>query len=89
MPNGSALGGEVVAKEINYEMIEHYGTVSTDKRGWELAVTLVSWDGREPKIDIRKWSPEPGKMSKGITMTLEEAKILAEIILRIGATEND
>jgi len=41
---------------------------------------LVSWSGRDPKYDIRSWSPDHKKMGKGITMTKDELKTLAQII---------
>lgn len=49
--------------------------ISTSKKGWNKELNLISWNGREPKYDIREWSPEHDKMGKGITLS-EEAKSL-------------
>ena len=33
----------------------------------------VSWNDNAPKYDIRDWEPKHEKMSRGITLTEEEA----------------
>ncbi|MGP1361387.1 MAG: YdbC family protein [Candidatus Fimenecus sp.] len=58
---------------ITYDIIEELGTLSENSKGWEKQVNLISWNGAKPKYDIRDWAPEREKMSKGITLTEEEA----------------
>ncbi len=41
---------------------------------------MVSWNNRDAKYDIREWSPDGDKMSKGITLSEEEITILKEIL---------
>ena len=65
--------------EIKYEITEHLGTISETARGWTREVNMISWNGREPKVDVRDWSPEHDKMSKGLTFTKEELQELAKI----------
>ena len=65
--------------EIKYEITEHLGVISETARGWTREVNMISWNGREPKVDVRDWSPEHDKMSKGITFTKEELQELAKI----------
>ena len=62
--------------DIQYEIVKQLGVISTSKKGWNKELNLVSWNGREPKYDIREWSTEHDKMGKGITLTEEEAKTL-------------
>ena len=52
--------------EIKYEITEHLGVISETARGWTREVNMISWNGREPKIDVRDWSPDHSKMSKGL-----------------------
>ncbi|MDO5717902.1 MAG: PC4/YdbC family ssDNA-binding protein [Tissierellia bacterium] len=66
--------------EFKYEVVEQIGVLSENAKGWRKEFNLVSWNERDPKYDIREWAPEHTKMSKGITMTEEEAKILYEIL---------
>jgi hypothetical protein len=40
----------------------------------------VSWNGGEPKYDIRDWSEDHDKMGKGITLTETELRRLKELI---------
>ena len=44
---------------------------------------MVSWNGREPKLDIRDWAPEKEKMGKGLTLSKEEAKKLRDLLNEI------
>ncbi|MBQ7740806.1 MAG: hypothetical protein IJT65_06210 [Eubacterium sp.] len=69
--------------EIKYEITEHLGVISETARGWSREVNLISWNGREPKVDIRDWSPEHDKMSKGLTFTKEELQELSKIIEKL------
>jgi hypothetical protein len=67
-------------KEIKFEIIQNLGILSTSPKGWRKEINLISWDGREPKYDIRDWDPEHKRMSKGITLTTEELKKLKEAL---------
>lgn len=67
-------------KEVTYEVIRNLGVLSTSKGGWTTEVNLISWNGKEPVIDIRAWSPDREKMGKGITLTAEEKDILKDIL---------
>ncbi|MCR5208507.1 MAG: hypothetical protein K6C14_08540 [Eubacterium sp.] len=69
--------------EIKYEITEHLGVISETARGWTREVNLISWNGREPKVDVRDWSPEHDKMSKGLTFTKEELQELAKIAAKL------
>ena len=65
--------------EIKYEITEELGVLSESSRGWTKEINLVSWNDREPKIDIREWSPEHERMGKGVTLSREEAKLMRDI----------
>lgn len=69
--------------EIKYEVTEHLGVISETPRGWTREVNMISWNGREPKVDVRDWSPEHDKMSKGLTFTKEELDELIKIAAKI------
>ena len=58
--------------EIKFEIIKNIGTLSESSKGWTKELNLISWNGREPKYDIRDWDPEYQKMGKGVTLTEEE-----------------
>lgn len=46
--------------------------------GFHTEINLISWHGKEPKIDIRRWSEGREKMSKGICLTEEEFRQMVE-----------
>ena len=70
--------------EIEFKIVEHLGVLSTSAKGWTKELNLVSWNGKDPKYDIREWSPEHEKMGKGGTFTKEELKALAALIGDLG-----
>src|SRR5699024_12729707 len=53
---------------------------SESPKGWTKELNLVSWNGRDPKYDIRDWSPDKEKMGKGITLAEEEMENLKQIL---------
>ncbi len=69
--------------EIKYEITEELAVLSESSRGWTKEINLVSWNDRDPKLDIREWSPEHERMGKGVTLSKEEAKLLRDILNKI------
>lgn len=65
---------------FSYEIVKHIGVISEGSGGWTKELNLISWNGKEPKYDIRDWSPEKEKMGKGATLTAEDAKVLLELL---------
>lgn len=59
---------------IKYEIVKNIGVVSTGKNEWSKELNIIAWNDSAPKFDIRDWSPDHVKMSKGITLTKEEAE---------------
>lgn len=69
--------------EIKYEIIETIAVLSESSKGWKKELNLISWNGREPKYDLREWSEDHTKMGKGVTLTLSELQILKESLNQI------
>ena len=69
--------------EISFEIVEHIGVLSPGSKGWTKELNLVSWNGREPKYDLREWSPEHDKMGKGVTLSKEELEALKGILEKL------
>lgn len=63
--------------EFEFNVEKPIAVLSTSSKGWTKEVNMVSWNGREAKLDIREWAPGDNlndrKMGKGITFTKEEA----------------
>ncbi|USK75905.1 YdbC family protein [Peribacillus frigoritolerans] len=66
--------------EIKFEIKETMGTLSQSPKGWNKELNLLSWNGKEPKYDLRDWAPEHEKMGKGITLTKQELKELKKLL---------
>jgi len=66
--------------ELKYEITEHLGSLGENARGWARELNMVSWNDREPKYDLRDWSPDHSRMGKGLTMTADEVAALRDLL---------
>ena len=66
--------------DFKYEIVEQLGVLSESAKGWTKELNKISWNGGEPKYDIRDWAPEHEKMGKGVTLTNEEAEKLLVLL---------
>jgi hypothetical protein len=66
--------------DISYEIVMQIGVLSQSGSGWTKEVNLVSWNGRDPKYDIRDWSPGHQKIGKGVTLSREELLALRDLL---------
>lgn len=66
--------------ELKFEIKETFGMLSESGKGWQKELSLISWNDREPKYDIRDWSPDHEKMGKGVTLTAQELKELKKLL---------
>ena len=58
-----------IMAEIKFEIVRNIRVISESSKGWMKELNLISWNGREPKYDIRDWDPDHQKMGKGVTLT--------------------
>ncbi len=67
--------------EFTFEIKEHLGALTdANDNGWRRELNLVSWNGGEPKLDIREWSADHSRMSRGLTMSDEQGIKVAQLI---------
>jgi len=66
--------------EFKFEIQKQIGELSESPKGWKKELNLVSFNERPAKYDIREWSPEHEKMSKGLTFTEEEIVKLKDLL---------
>jgi len=65
-------------KEIKFEIVKKLGVLSENGRGWRKEINSVSWNDRDPKLDIRDWAEDHSRMGKGVTLSRDEAIKLYE-----------
>ncbi len=71
---------DLMPGEFSYEVTERIAVLSESSKGWTKELNLISWNGRDPKYDIREWSPDGSKMGKGITLSDEEVAVLKKAL---------
>ena len=67
--------------QFTYQIIKPIAVLSeSNKLTTEL--NLISYSGKEPKYDLRRWSTgrEEKKMQKGITLTADELRSLRDLL---------
>jgi hypothetical protein len=65
---------------VKFEIIETIAVLSESPKGWKKELNVISWNGRDPKYDIRDWDPNHEKMGKGVTLSDEEMQRLREAL---------
>ena len=69
--------------DIKFEIIKKIGVLSTSEKGWAKELNLIRWNDRDPKYDIREWSPDGKIMGKGVTLSKEELAVLKDLLVKM------
>jgi len=65
---------------VTFEIEERIGVLYQNQTGWSKELNLVSWNGKSARYDIREWSEDHTKMSKGITLHPQEVYKLYKLL---------
>lgn len=68
---------------IRFEIVERIAVLSINESGWQKELNLISWNGAEPKYDIRSWKDDYTRAGKGVTLFEDEMRVLKESLKRI------
>jgi hypothetical protein len=70
--------------DVTFEIMEHIGVIDEvggrDEK-WTKEVNVVAWNGGKPKIDVRDWNESHERMSRGITLTEEQAMKMTKALV--------
>ena len=64
---------------MTLEVIKKIALISGSETGFRKELYFISWNGKEPKYDLRSWSPV-GIPLRGVTRTEDEAKELHTVL---------
>lgn len=66
----------------SYEIVKEILSVPKRRESdtYHKEVNLISWYGKDPKLDIRAWMDGREKKGKGVALTIEEARYIIENI---------
>ena len=70
--------------DFTFEIVEHIGVIdeiSNRDEKWTKEVNVVAWNGGKPKIDIRDWNEAHDRMSRGITLTEDQAMKMTKALV--------
>jgi len=67
---------------VSWEIKEQLAVLKENSTGWKKELNIVSWNGGSPKFDIREWSEDHLRMSRGVTFSMEEGKKVCDIMNR-------
>ncbi len=74
---------------IKFKIIKTIGILSETLNGFQKEINIVSWNDRDPKIDIRDWDKSHERMRKGITLNKDELKELKTVMENINPESLD
>ena len=66
--------------EITCEVLGKLGVLSESPAGWTKEVRLMRWNGLDPCYDIREWAPGDRRITRGITLSLDELLVLQKML---------
>ena len=69
--------------DITFEIMEHIGVLDVidgREEKWTKEVNVVALNGCKPKIDVRDWNEKHDRMSRGITLTEDQAMKMARAL---------
>ena len=66
--------------QVTKVIVKHYGVLAESEKGWTKELNLVSWNSRDPRLDIREWAPDKNKTGKGVTIKQSEFGALKRIV---------
>ncbi len=67
-------------REVRFQILEHIGILSTHSTGWNKELNIVSWNGGQPKYDIRDWDLDHEHMSRGVTLHEKEMRQIFDLM---------
>lgn len=67
-------------REVRFEIVEQIGVLSGHSTGWNKELNLVSWNGGQPKYDIRDWDMNHQRMSRGVTLHENEMRQIFDLM---------
>jgi hypothetical protein len=67
-------------REVTHQIHKPIGVLSIGSTGWRKEVNIVSWNNAAPKLDIREWSADHRKMSRGVGLNGEEVRNLTALL---------
>ncbi len=65
---------------VSFEIKNHLAVLRENSNGWKKEVNIVSWNGGPARFDIREWSPDHTRMSRGVTLGMDEGRKIVEVI---------
>ena len=74
---------KIKKEKMTFEITKRYGVISVSEKGWSKELNLIAWNGNNPRLDIRDWSPDHKYMSKGVTLDYKQARTLKRLLEKI------
>jgi hypothetical protein len=75
-----------MSKEFTMEVAPGFDFIIEEGQNTSINLRKVGWNGREPKLDIRKWSYQDGqeRAMKGIALSDDAANELTNVLVEQG-----
>ena len=77
----------IIESGISIVFYGHVGSLGrVNERGWRKEMNICSWNNQTPMYDLRDWSPNHRRMSRGVQFTEEELSLLCSAYFKYEQT---
>jgi len=66
--------------DFSFEIKKHIGVIKTYTTGWTKELNIIDWNGNGARFDIRDWDKAHEHMSRGVTLSTEDAQTLLDLL---------
>ena len=68
--------------EFSYQVLSRLGCIKAYETGWTKELNIIKWNNGEAVYDIRDWSEDKSRMSRGMTLTPDEIEKVISFYLK-------
>ena len=78
----------MASSDLNFKIIRDLGAFGEGK--WQKHLTIINWNDKGEKYDIRPWNEDMTKMGKGVTLSKDDLYDLYNMIeSELGLSDDD
>ena len=67
---------------FSWEIVEHIGVIRAGSNGWSMELNVVSWNGGQPKFDVRAWDQDHEHMTRGVSLFEGEFRKMIDLFYK-------
>ena len=78
-----------MADMVGREIVKRIAVIGDKNKSVTKQLNLISWNNKEPKLDLRSWSEDGERAYRGLTLTYQEARDLRDALVEYFKGKSD